>query len=133
MSLTLTLTGKTSILIVNYFPAIDLNDGNYEIGLCLFETYNTIPNIDSTNNKFYFDNNNEEIVIPEGTYELNALQKFLQNAILHKRQNKEMILLNDNDDDDDENIIGKKSIIVRANENTMRCTYITLCISYQFQ
>jgi len=39
--LTLTLTGKSSILVINYSPAIDLNDDNYELGLMLFETYHT--------------------------------------------------------------------------------------------
>ncbi|RLU25216.1 hypothetical protein DMN91_003309 [Ooceraea biroi] len=44
MSLTLTLTGRSSILAANYFPAIDLSDGDYELGLVVFETYHTIPN-----------------------------------------------------------------------------------------
>lgn len=121
MSLTLTLTGKKSVLTVNYFPAIDLSDGNYELGLTLFETYNTIPNVDSKNNKFYFDDNDEEIMIPEGTYELHALTRYLKSAILRKRG-----AAADNDDsgyDDDENIDekGERSIALRANENTMRC------------
>jgi len=35
MSLTFTLTGKSSILAVNYFPAVDLSDGDYELGQTL--------------------------------------------------------------------------------------------------
>jgi len=38
MSLTLTLSGKTTVLAANYFP-IDLSDGDYELGLAIFETY----------------------------------------------------------------------------------------------
>jgi len=31
-----------------------------------FETYNTISNVNASNNKFYFDKNDMEITIPEG-------------------------------------------------------------------
>ncbi|XP_077263809.1 uncharacterized protein LOC143898304 [Temnothorax americanus] len=44
MSITFTLTGKSSILAEHYFPAVDLSDGDYELGLTCFETYHTIPN-----------------------------------------------------------------------------------------
>ncbi|KYN30143.1 hypothetical protein ALC57_00399, partial [Trachymyrmex cornetzi] len=50
MSLTLTLSGKSSLLTANYFPAIDLSDGDYELGLMIFETYHTIPNVNESNN-----------------------------------------------------------------------------------
>ncbi|KYN18618.1 hypothetical protein ALC57_09056 [Trachymyrmex cornetzi] len=61
MSLTLTLSGKSSLPTANYFPAIDLSDGDYELGLMIFETYHTIPNVNESNNKFYFDK--DEITI----------------------------------------------------------------------
>jgi len=64
MSFTFTLTGKSSFLAVSYFPAVDLSDGDYELGLTDFETYYTTPNVNSSNNKFYFDKDDEEIVIP---------------------------------------------------------------------
>ncbi|KYN14633.1 hypothetical protein ALC57_13140 [Trachymyrmex cornetzi] len=44
MSLMFTLTGKSSVLAVSYFPAIDLGDGDYELGLTDFETYYTLAN-----------------------------------------------------------------------------------------
>ena len=37
----LTLSGKNTVLAANYFPAIDLSDGDYELGLAIFETYHT--------------------------------------------------------------------------------------------
>lgn len=88
MSLTLTLNGRSSALTVNYFPPIDLSDGEYELGLTTMETYNTIPNVTSTNNKFYFDDNDEEITIPEGSYELEAIGAYLKRAILQRREKK---------------------------------------------
>ncbi|KYN07891.1 hypothetical protein ALC62_01139 [Cyphomyrmex costatus] len=45
MSLTFTLTGKSSVLAVSYFPAVNLSDGDYDLGLTDFETYYTLPNL----------------------------------------------------------------------------------------
>jgi len=92
MSLMLTLTGKNTIL-VNYFSLIDLSDNDYELGLMDFETYYTIPNVNALNNKFYFGDD-AEITIPEGSYELQAINKFLNRAILRKHL-RPMIYSND--------------------------------------
>lgn len=54
-SITLTLTGNKSKLSADYFPPIDLSDGHFVCGLVDFETFNCIPNIDETNNKFYYN------------------------------------------------------------------------------
>ncbi|KYM85795.1 hypothetical protein ALC53_04379 [Atta colombica] len=67
-----------------YFPAVDLSDGDYELSLMDFETYHTICNVNSSNNKFYFDEDNKEIVIPEGSYDIN---KYLKRAILQFNPN----------------------------------------------
>ena len=119
MSLTLTLSGKSSVLTVSYFPAIDLNDSEYELGLTNFETYNTIPNVDSTNNKFYFDDNDEEITIPVGTYELRAIARYLRKAVLRKRSSDADTDDFEKADEDDDK--GEPLLVIRANENTMRC------------
>ncbi|KYN39312.1 hypothetical protein ALC56_06299 [Trachymyrmex septentrionalis] len=42
-----------------------LSDGDYELGLVIFETYHTIPNMNNSNNKFYFAKDDAEITIPE--------------------------------------------------------------------
>ena len=77
MSLTFTLTGKSSVFAACYFSAIDLSDGDYELNLTDFETYYTISNVNSLNNKFYFDENDKEIVIPEGSYEIHHINKYI--------------------------------------------------------
>jgi len=69
MSLTLTLSEKSTILAANYFPAMDLSDGDYELGLAIFETYH-ILNLNESNNKFYFTKDDVEITIPESSYEV---------------------------------------------------------------
>jgi hypothetical protein len=135
MSMTLTLTGRSSVLAANYFPAIDLSDGEYELGLTDFETYNTIPNVNSSNNKFYFGKNDEEITIPEGSYEIQAINEYLKRAISQRYPRRatrssdsdekrvERVRANDYDDVDNE----EYPIMLRGNYNTMRseikCAY----------
>ncbi|KYQ54019.1 hypothetical protein ALC60_05785 [Trachymyrmex zeteki] len=91
MSLTLTLSGKNSVLAANYFPAIDLSDGDYEFGLMIFETYHTIPNVNESNNKFYFGKDDAEIIIPKGSYEVRDINEFLKRAILRKRSRRDAL------------------------------------------
>lgn len=83
MSLTFTLTGNESTQSVDFFPAIELDKSfSYEIGLLGFETYNSIPNIDSSNNKFYYGTAGKYILIPEGTYEVASIASYLQSRVL---------------------------------------------------
>lgn len=53
-SVTLTLSGNSSQLQAQYFPSIDLSDGEYVCGLIDFQTFNSIPNVDETNNLFHY-------------------------------------------------------------------------------
>lgn len=54
MSYTFTFSARKSILSTKIYPPIILADNeNYVMGLIDFMTFNTIPNIDETNNKFY--------------------------------------------------------------------------------
>ena len=62
MSLTLILSGKNTVLAANYFLVIDLSDGDYKLGLAIFETYHT--NVNESNNKFYFAKDGAEIRAP---------------------------------------------------------------------
>lgn len=112
MSLTLTLTGKSSILTVSYFPAIDLSDGAYELGLTDFQTYHTIPNVNSSNNKFYYDTDDKQIEIPEGSYELHDINTYLNLAMIHNVRNADI--------DNDEKYGHISPLTLRANTNTMK-------------
>jgi hypothetical protein len=130
--MTFTLTGKSSVLAVHYHPAIDLSDGDYELGLTNFETYHTIANVSSSNNKFYIDEDDTEITIPEGSYEIQAIHEFLKRAISRKRPRRvvrsgnrvdkrgditreETVRANGGDDEAVE-----YPIVLRANYNTMK-------------
>jgi len=58
------------LLAADYFPAIDLCDGDYELSLAIFEIYHTILNLNESNNKFYFAKDDAEITISESSYEV---------------------------------------------------------------
>jgi len=64
--------------LLSYFSVVNLNNGDYELDLTDFETHYTIPNVNLLNNKFYFDKNDKEIIIPEGSYELRDIEKYLK-------------------------------------------------------
>lgn len=90
MSYTFTLTGsisdKHSILHSNINPPIVLEeDSEYVIGLINFEAFNSIPNIDSTNNKFYIDGK-DPFEIPEGSYEISDINKLLKRHFKDPRE-----------------------------------------------
>ena len=89
MSLTLIFTGVDSVLSADFFPPIELDKASdYEVGMLSFETYNSIPNVDETNNKFHFGDG-RIITVPVGTYEVIDLARFLQEAVkeLSTKQN----------------------------------------------
>lgn len=96
MSYLFTLTGNTSELSSNFFPPITLeNEFSYTLGLTGFETFNSCPNIDERNNKFYYDD--KELRIPCGAYEIENISSFL-------REN-----------------LGDDAIKLTANEATLKC------------
>lgn len=74
-SITLTLTGNSSQLHAEYFPSIDLSDGNYVCGLIDFQTFNSIPNVDESNNLFYVGYENvENKQFEEGEFNIDVIE-----------------------------------------------------------
>ncbi len=49
-SITLSLTGNDTTLSANYFPSLNVNEDS-EIALICLQTFNSFPNINSTNNR----------------------------------------------------------------------------------
>jgi len=120
------LSGKSTVLVANYFPTIDLSR---DYDLAIFETYHIIPNVNESNNKFYFTKDDMEITIPEGSYEVRDINEFLKRAILQKHLHRDSLEIidvlhsdnnNNNNDDTDDND-GEYSITLHANCNIMRC------------
>lgn len=78
------LSGNSSVLSSDIFPAIELDGEDFELGFVNLCTYNTIPNVETNrNNKFHYVHNdkNETIVLPEGTYEISDINKYIQNNL----------------------------------------------------
>lgn len=102
MSVTLALSGNTSVLTANYFPPISLS-GDYECCLVDFHSYNSIPNVDLDNNLFYIGD--KIIEVPVGSYELQDIVDYLTKAYETQSVNK--------------------SIKIEANNNTLQIEIFT--------
>lgn len=80
MSYTFTLFGTSSVINQSFYPPIKLDDeSDYVLGLINFGVYNAIPNVDITNNKFHYDD--KIIEIPEGSYELVDINKYIKKKV----------------------------------------------------
>jgi len=102
MSLTLTLSGNSSILTADYFPPIDLSQESYVCGLVDFQTYNSIPNVDIDNNIFPFGITS--IKTPTGSYEISDIEKYVKTELGISNKPSE-----------------KKFLQIRPNNNTLKC------------
>lgn len=85
LSLTFTLTNRSSILSYKFNPPIYLDEDpsvEYEIGLTNSETFNLIPNMNKRNNIFSWGEENEfKIEIPAGSL-LKNLIELINTAII---------------------------------------------------
>ena len=78
MSTIITLTGNASELSADFDPPIFLNEHEqFVMGLLSFETYNSIPNVRNNTLKLGGD----EVVIPEGAYELSDLNDAINSQL----------------------------------------------------
>lgn len=108
-SLTLSLTGNSSVLEAQYFPPIELSrDKNYVLGLVDFSTFNSIPNIDTGCNYFYIENYLFEI--PTGSYEIEDIERYIQSRV-KKVNESDINKINEPD----------IKISIKPNNNTLRC------------
>lgn len=100
-SLVLTLTNNTSVLSAQYFPPILLST-SYECALIDFQAVNSIPNVDESNNQFHYGED-ELIIIPLGSYEVNEIEAYLLKMLREKNHVNE-------------------TISIEANKNTFKCS-----------
>lgn len=111
MSRTFTLIGRDSVLSAEYFPPVELNsDEQYGLGLIGFYTYNSVLNVDETNNRFVYKHTLTEevrtIELPPGNYEIDALGKYIQQQMIEARNNKEDV---------------DEIFCLKANNSSLRC------------
>jgi hypothetical protein len=64
---------------------IDTSSGTWVLGLIGFEAYNTVPNIDKTNNLFYYYKSGnphlQKLKIPEGAYDIEDIERVIQERL----------------------------------------------------
>jgi|AKZA01.1.fsa_nt_gi hypothetical protein len=80
MSFIVTLIGRQSVLTGTYFPHIDLSEGNWSVGFIGFQTYNSIPNISSSNCYLHYDDN-KRLSLPVGSYDLEDIGFYVKRHI----------------------------------------------------
>lgn len=85
MSKLLILYSRLASIEQSYFPAINLEGGNWCIGLTSITVYNSIPNIDKSNNTITVGSH--EILIPEGSYEIDEINECVNNELKKKEPN----------------------------------------------
>ena len=116
-SLSVTLTGtNAAALVCDFFPPLELTNGEWYVGLLDFTTYNSIPNvIEGKNNVFPVLRDGttwDLITLPTGAYEIGDIEAFLKKQL------------------------GDSNISLRPNNNTpvsythLSLTYISLMVNY---
>lgn len=115
MANTFTISGRSSILSVDYYPPIELEPNTrYGLGLVGFYSYNSILNIDGGNNNFTYKKAGAKsfnvVQIPPGTYEIDEIYHVLLKLMNLKSRDEEQ---------------DKRKFTLRANNNTLRCEIIS--------
>jgi hypothetical protein len=81
-SVTLSLSGESSELSANYFPPIKLDpNAEYVCGLTEFQTFNSIPNINSHNNRLHYLKKGSISLLP-GYYRVNRIIELILETYL---------------------------------------------------
>lgn len=108
-SFTLSMNGTQSHLSTDFNPSLELGENEqYECALIYFKTFNSIPNVDKSNNLFHYGDN--VIEIPEGAYEINDIIRYLDTTMLQLSEKKKV---GEGESDD--------LIDMEANTNTAKC------------
>lgn len=115
-SYSLSLSGDKSIISSDYFPPIVLN-GNYECGLVELQTFNSIPNIDETNNKFHYGENADFVELPIGSYEIDDISKTIQDLINESEKTTENFRNDYNNNNNNHTFVS-----ILPNNNTLKCS-----------
>lgn len=81
-----TISGRSSELSIDFHPPLELDTNlDYVIGLVSFETYMTIPNIDSSNDTIHYTDvdsgQRKSIVLPTGLYEIDDINKYIRRKL----------------------------------------------------
>lgn len=77
----LSLNGRGSYINTDYFPPIDVSEGEWEIGLIDLMTFHSIPNIEKNKNDRFYYGEGKHIIIEEGAYEIEDLEAYIKSKL----------------------------------------------------
>lgn len=121
-SYTLSLSGNQSVITADYFPPLVLT-GCYECGLVELQTFNSIPNIDHTNNKFHYGDDGDYVELPTGSYEIDDISTTIQDLINEKPPTFFSIIPNDYEKTIEEYTTNNHMFVsIVPNNNTLKCS-----------
>lgn len=75
------LNGRGSYLTKDYFPPVDVSEGEWEIGLIDLMTFHSIPNIETGVNDKFYHGEGKVVTVAEGAYEIEDLETTLKAAV----------------------------------------------------
>ena len=110
MSQTFTLSSRASVLSAEFYPPIELDKtSRYGLGLTGFYSYNSIFNVDETNNGFCYRTGPKLaptfLNIPYGAYEIDEIYRAILKAMPGDKKEEEKA----------------KLFRLKANNNTLKC------------
>lgn len=111
----------TSEQSMNIYPAQELDpDKLYTISLISLSTYNTIANVNSTNNKLHYDD--KSMTIPEGHYEIDDINRVIRTHLGVEYKNNEYFhkLLKEKSVKPSDNFFN-----IYPNPNTLKCSVLS--------
>ena len=79
------LSSRNSDIFTSISPPLRLDPNKrHEMALIRLETYNSVPNVDTSNNiiKYKYQGNVHEIEIPVGAYELTEINDYIQEKLV---------------------------------------------------
>lgn len=113
-SFTISLNASESTLNTDFFPSLELGEGEYECALIYFKTFHSIPNVDGSNNIFHYGD--KSIEIPEGSYELENIIQYLDKELASRAGSNPNSLID-----------------MEANTNTMKCMFYSSIFDIHFE
>lgn len=113
ISATFTVSGKKSILSSRIFPPIE-TDETATMALIGFDTFNSIPNVNSSNNNVFYELSGtiRSSKIPQGAYEIEDIEKAVRNLLGEDLSKIEPNTIHI----EDENLFA-----LTCNKNTLKC------------
>lgn len=113
-------SGNKSEMSIDFYTALQLDEKkDYVIGLIDFQSYNSIPNVDETNNKFHYDD--KILEIPEGQYEIDDINRYIRTKLGVEYTDNEYYY----NSLKNENVPIKNFFNITPNANTLKCSILS--------